>query len=837
MRLLKVAIIAIFSLLVSFTSMYSQPPARNQAGGGQGYGNIQGSVQGIIIDKDSKQPIEYATVMLLKKGDSTLVTGSVTEANGQFLIDNVQPGRYLLKYSFIGYKTSFVDTVSVSPRRKDVKLGELTLSSSVSTLNEVVITGEKSLYETKIDRKVFNVDKAIVAQSGNAADVLQQVPSVSVDQEGVVSLRGSENVNILINGRPTLIDKTVLLQQISANSIEKIEVITNPSVKFDSESTNGIINIVLKQGIAQGMNGTVMVSAGSNDKFNDISKYNGSVNINYNPGKYNVFGSYSYRNEENYFKGETKQYFNSGIDRFSNNYGIRARESQMVRMGIDYFASKKFTFGLNGSLNFGNDNDNENENSNMYDFNNVRFLNYTQTTKGKEDNISKEFAAYIDKKFEKDGHILRMDYSYGDGDEDEDNTKNYDTLFWFNQINPTLKRLQTENTSQARNNQIISTDYSLPINDLMKLELGGRINIRDNHDIADFKYFEDSIITETTAEKIDTLNTHNYKYHEDITSLYGTYSITVGNFSVMAGVKTEFANYKFNIIQKDTSLSNYFFSFLPSLHLAQKIDDKNEINLSYGRRINRPRGWDLSPIPDYSHQNVIRIGNPKLKPEYTNSFELGYTYKPEKFTVQPTIFYRIIEDRFNPYRTFDTLTKVSTIRMKNIDLSHSYGFDMAITYSPYKFMNFNVSGSLFQQTIDATDSVPEKSKFSYNGKIMSNIILPFGTAIQVSAFYRSPFITTQGESDPFYMVTLGVKQDFFKGKLTANITYNDIFNTQRFGMVNTTDSDITKMWRKRESSTINVGLTYKFGKAPKNGKKNGKNGQNGDNETQDEMMY
>jgi iron complex outermembrane receptor protein len=817
MKWLKVLILVLIPVLG-----LSQRPANIKAPGA--------IVKGKVVDGMNGAPIEFSSVSIYKRSDSSLVSVTTSSADGSFALENIPQGLYRVKSSFVGYKTLRTDSVLVTGM-KPVDIGTLSLLMAEQIIGEVVVKGEKSLYENKIDRKVFNVDKSIVAQSGTATDVLQQVPSVSVDQDGVVSLRGSENVNILVNGRPTLIDKTVLLQQIAANTIEKIEVITNPSVKYDSEGTSGIINIVLKQGVAQGLNGTVAINAGGNDSYDAIPRYNGSVNINYNPGKYNVFASYSYRREEGTFEGESHRYFKNDATRLnSNNFGVRMRESNSIRLGIDYFVDKSLTVGVNGSYSIGRDEDRDDDKYNFLNAQGNSVYKSFRNSNGTEENYSKEFAAYITKKFEKDGHELKIDYSYGDGVDDELNSAQYDST--FTDVNYAFyKKTEVDTSYDYRSNQIISVDYSFPINDIMKLELGGKLNLRDNQDTSYTAFAFYQGIPNNLSYSQDSRKSYNYKYHEDITSLYGTYSLTLGDFSAMLGLKAEFANYNFDILHSNSAINNTFFSFIPSLHMVEKLNDKNEMNLSYSRRIQRPRGWDLSPIPNYSDLSIVRKGNPDLKPEYTNSIELGYTYKPEKFTLQPTVFYRLIEDRFNRSRITTPGVKVDTLVVENLPYSSTYGMDMAVTYQPFKFWNLNISGSLFQYTIEATTTTAEKQNLGYNGKIMSNTMLPQAFAIQIAAFYRSPFLTTQGESDPFYSVNIGLKKDLLKGKLTATLNFNDIFNTMHFGMSSSTANDNADMWRKRESSYVMAGLTYKFGKAPKNGKKTN-NGQDRSNEGQ-----
>jgi outer membrane receptor protein involved in Fe transport len=804
-------ILALLSSTIIATGQRSMAPS--SAGGG---------LRGKILDGTNNTPVEFTNIALYKFKDSSLVSAVSSTADGTFKFDFVPQGMYKMKVTFVGYKTNKIDSVKVVGFRP-TDIGTVNIFPNSTELDEVVVKGERNVIESRIDRKIFYVDKNITAISGNATDVLQQVPSVQVDADGNVSLRGSENVNLMINGKPTMIDKNILLQQIPANTIEKIEVITNPSAKYDPEGTSGIINIVLKQGASQGTNAVVNVSAGTGDK------YNGSVNLNYNPGKLNLFATYSYRKDNRNMTGWSKQnyLYNNSIHNTEND-GVHKRLSHMGKLGFDYNLNEKYSFGVSGSVNKGTHSETE---TNKYeDIDTISKLWLRETGDNKEENFSKEAEAFFLTKFNKEGHELKIDYTFDSETEDENDTY---TDKWQSDMSVFNRELQNTNGSHKTN--IIQADYTLPFGNSAKLELGAKSIFRKTED--DIKYQYLNMVSNTYLN--DTNKTNDFFINEDIHAVYGTYSFELGKFSSMVGLRLESALNDFKLATETDYHHNNYTSFFPSLHTSYKFNDIHEVTLSYSRRVNRPRGHMLNPFPDYSDPKNLRVGNPDLKPEYINSFEVGYNFKIEKITFQPTVFYRLTENKFDRLTIVDTVKQITIVTSQNSNSISSYGMDFGATYSPFKFWNLNASISAFQMELDATNlNNTQKSSFGYNGKIMSNMFLPMGFAFQVSAFYRSPFITPQGKSDPFYAVNAGLKKDFLKGKLTGTISVNDIFKTMHFGMKIDTKDQVGTMYHRWQSQTIFVGLTYKFGKNNKNGKKKpNENGNGNDENSSEDMMY
>lgn len=772
-----------FSLVVFASSQSSMNPSS------------MGNIMGKVIDASDNSPIEFSNVALFRYKDSSLVNVTTTQSDGKFFIPNVPEGLYRIKVSFVGYKPFRVDSVKVS-KGGFVNIGDVAIQPISSQIGEVVVKGERSVIENKIDRKVFYVDKNIAAQSGNAADVLQQVPSVQVDAQGTVSLRGSENVNILINGKPTMIDKTILLQQLPANTIEKIEVITNPSAKYDPEGTGGIINIVLKEGAGSGTSASLSVNVSNNDK------YNASANITYNPGKLNIYSSYSFRNDKRKSSGYSDQVylFNNSIHN-SDADGSNQFLFHMARLGFDYNLTSSLSFGAGGTLNTGERN--RYELNKYYNLVNNISNDWSRDSKDEDNILRHEVTAYMQKKFNNLGHEWRIDYTYNDERSDE-NTRYLDNILPLD----SLINHEFQKNSNTNYRHTIQSDYTLPFNENSKLELGFRITtLKSENDQNSYIY-----VLPSTNYITDTQKTSTFFYNEDIYALYGTYSTTINKFGIMVGLRAEDFVNNFHLIN-DKKYNNTFFALFPTLHTSYKLNENNEITISYSRRVNRPRNRMINPFPDYSDPQHLRMGNPHVKPEYINSLDFGYTFKYKTITFQPSVFYRITENMFTSLATVDTVKQINIVTFQNAKQSTSTGGELSIVYQPFKFCYFNLGLSAYQFELNVTNLTSGvKRQFAYNGKLMSNIFLPGGLGLQLSAFYRSPSVTPQGKSDPFYSFNFGMKKDFFKGKLTGSLTVNDIFNTMHFGMNIENDQQTGKMYRKFDSRTVFLGLTYKIGK-------------------------
>jgi outer membrane receptor protein involved in Fe transport len=793
----------------------------------------KGVIKGIIVDGESGNPMEFASIAVQKSADSSVVTGGLTNPKGEFSFANVPFGQYILKYSFVGYKSNSIDSISITEKNSVVDLGKILVTSSTQNMDAVVVTGEKALYQNKIDRKVFNVDKTISGQSGSASDILQYVPSVNVDIDGNVSLRGSENVTVLINGKPSMINennKAAILQQIPANTINRIEVITNPSARFDPDGTSGIINIVLKEGVSQGFNGSTTVNAGSN--FKSIDRFNGSLNFNYNPGKYNLSASYSYRSDDrNSIGGSERQIIKNDTSNFSNEISSDTHkpESHMFRLGYEYFFSENTSLGATGSFQFRDNPSSDKVNYDFRNFNNVLYNSTFRNTIGEEGERDLEASLFFDKKINNKGIEWRTEFNMTREDETEKNSYFSGTLY------PAILEPETQEKETSKNNQsdyTLQSDLILQSSEKTKIELGYKGVIRTTEDDLSANNLENG------AWVKDMIKTNFFSYKENIHSIYGTYAHEFNKFSFQTGLRLEQALTKPELRSDTNNIKNNYFSFFPTIHLSEKLNENNELSLSYSRRINRPRLHNLNPFPDYSNLYSISTGNPNLKPEYINSFEFSYIKKVGELTFQPTAFYRITENGFTRVnRAIDSIrTKMTT---ENLSKTKSFGAEMILNWQLLKFWNINLSATGYQYQIDATNLniSDKKERFSWGGKIMSNTNLPFKTALQLTYFYRSSNVTAQGKSDPFNSFNLGIKKDLLKSKAIFTISVSDLFNTQKFAMSTNTADLISNMLSKRESRIIYAGFTYKFGKVQKNGEKQKKEINREGEDIQEDMPF
>lgn len=775
------------------------------------------SISGRIIDATTSEPIEYATISVFKMPDSTLVTGASAGAKGLFNIDGLQPGSYSVVYSFIGYKQGVVSKVVLSRQNKNVNLGDLKLDVTASEIGAVTVTGEKGVMLNKIDRKVFTVDKTIAGQTGSITDVLQNIPSVAVDVDGNVSLRGSENVTILINGKPSTLSgssRAAILQQLPANSVESIEVITNPSAKFESDGNSGIINIVMKKSFSQGFNGSVTANVGNQERAN------GNVSLSYNPGKYNVFFNYGIRKNyndrsgTNYTErtvGDTVRVLDQTSKDPSSGY------SHTARLGGDYNFSESLSAGLSSTFALRNKDGNEVIDYNEYAFKKstlpTTFNKYERSTIENEDGFNTDFAAYLQKKFS-EGHELRFDASYSQGDETE--KSDYDE-YLLDDSHTILSQENTDNDSKEEL-FLISSDYTKTLDNKMKLEFGFKSTFRNN--IEDLKGESKNLVTNLMEKDPD--KTSNFDYKDQVHAAYGTVSQEFGIFGYMAGLRFEDAlvNSTYKTKNDTASSSRSFPVLIPTLHFTQKWDDKNQTQLSYSRRARRPNMHQLNPITDYTDPRNLRVGNPELKPQYENNFEFSYMYTSGRNSFSPTLFHKITENQFSMV-SYDVSPTVMEHRQENIKSTSSTGLEFVSNVAPMQFWTLNLNSTFFYYKMSPTDTVvsTHKDNLNFSARVISTMTLTRSTVLQITGFYRSPFISTQGKSKPMYGMDLGVRQNVLGKNGTITLNVNDVFNTQQFGMDIEVPGRVQHVNRKWKSQPIIfLGFTYRFGETQKTNK-------------------
>jgi outer membrane receptor protein involved in Fe transport len=770
-----------------------------------GVKGIAQSVTGIIADKSSKQPIEFATVQLLHSGDSTVINTAVTDRNGKFVLDKIAAGNYILRFSFIGYEKVILPVV-VKQQKENVGIVEIGVLSK--NMNEVTVTARKSLLNTSIDRKIYNVSQDIMAQSGSASDILKNIPSVEVDIEGQVTLRGSPDVMILINGRPSpLMGKTraEVLQQLPANSIERIEVITNPSARYKPDGTSGIINIVMKKNVKLGWNGSTIANAGNSDR------YNGSLSLNYKPGKLNLFSNYNIRQDRRIRLNNISREY---LDSAGNTSGYYTEDSRsparplgnIVTLGADYTLNEHNSIGVSGNYHYRKQTKNDVVKKFFYDKDHLLTSNYNRLRYDPEFEREKDATAYWQHNFPKEDHELRVELNVSASDEAEHN--HYTNVYYF----PVLPS-SFDNTviKQTDNQQELTIDYADPLSEHSKVEAGydGSFNQ------IDMDFYGEYYDTAQHRFIKDIIKSNRFKYSEAVHAVYGTYQHSYGAFGYSAGLRFEQVNIKGKLVTKDSLISNNYFKVYPTLHLAYTLK-KGELQLNYSRRVNRPEGDNLNPFPEYQDPYNIRAGNPKLLPEVTHSVEFGYKWQNDKFSFVPSLYYRYKQNGFTQVTT--RLNDSILLSMQqNLSSDKSTGLELIFSAKAGKFLSANLSSNFFFNQIDASNLgySSKKSIISMSSNFNATATLTKTTMWQVSCNYRSARLTPQGKSFGTFVLNSGMRQDLFKKKVSVILTASDIFKTLK------QRSELTTLYLKqssvgrRDARIIYLGISYRFGKATK----------------------
>jgi outer membrane receptor protein involved in Fe transport len=787
--------------LSTFVFAQEKPRKKNTEGSDK-----KGKITGVVVDSTSNAPVESATVQLFSQRDSSLVTGAATNKSGEFALEP-RFGRFYLKISFIGYNNTIINNIRVNNESPEVKLGniKLTVGNEMVT-KEIEVEADAPMFENQLDKKVFNVEKTIISESGSAVDVLKNVPSVTVDADGNVSLRGSSNVKILINGRPSAMlgnDPSAVLEQIPSKMIESIEVMTNPSSKYDPESTAGIINIVLKKQQEDGYNGNISTNVGTGDK------YNTSINLNFRKNKFNFYGSYNYRSFNMKGNGATNK---ETIFNDSTYYNFQTSTSKMKMnghfgsLGIDFNADNKNLFSLSANYNYRDRNRNENALYHSLNGQNITTQMYNrlsgddETGKGLDVNLSHKL------KFDKKKEELNTVFQYSRSSEDETNDINQSDYFTGSTF-----LLQKDNTTYSLDIFSGQSDFYNPLGEdnKSKFEAGIKgvyrtINSNYNSNYYDFaqqKWIYNSLIS------------NNFDYKDQVYSAYANYGNTYKNFGYQFGLRLEQTFTKSEQLTLNQNFEHNYLSFFPSIYLTQAISNSDEIQVSYTRRINRPNLHFLNPFVDYSDPQNLRKGNPDLKPEYVNSFELGYMKYFTTVTLTGTVFYRRVDDVINRMVSLID-SNTSMITFENMAKAESYGLEFVTSGNITKWLSLNGSVSYSNYKVSGSNSsgmALDNSSDVWDGKLIMNFTFPNIFDFQFGYNYRGKMVTATGSMDPMQSLDLAVKKDFFNRRLSLTLRVSDALNTQKFAM-QSSESDINiRSVRRRDSRNAFLTLSYRFG--------------------------
>ncbi len=815
-----------FLLLFCLSSLtaYAQPPSGR---GGGGMKNIPlserpkiGDLSGIILDVDSREPIEFATISLMSQKDSTLVSGGITDKKGEFYIPELPPGRFFAKVSFIAYNDEFVQGVRINPREPSLNLGEILLSPKSEILKEITVKEDRALVTNAIDRKVINVAKTLTSAGGDVTDVLKEVPSIEVDVDGNVSMRGSSNLTILIDGRPSGLvgDGSSVLEQIPANAVETIELITNPSAKYDPDGMSGIINIVMKKNQKGGINGSVNGSIGTGQK------YTAGLNLNYRTSKYNIFGSYSYQNRNRWMSMEFDRHtFGDFDDAFTDQdeEGNRYREGHVIKAGFDYYINRKNTLTFTTVLGPGSSGRDEDIYAQYLDENESLEDVIFRDNEEDEDETDQDYSLLYTRKFKKPKQELRADVRYSTSQEGElgfFSAQNLDVNF-----DPVDNAFLYNNfTNEDRTIMNGQVDYTHPLSEESKLELGYKTSYRN----INTEFLSESWDTSSDSFTPDDSLNNEFDFDEQLHALYGTYGQSIKKFSYQLGVRLEQVFTESKLAGSEEAYVNDYFSVFPSVHLSQKVGKGQELGLSYSRRIRRPHPRQLNPFPDYSDPLNLRQGNPYLNPEYTNSYELTYSKIWDKVGLNTSLYYRHTTDamRRDVVIGEDGIFRVSSV---NFGQYFAYGLEAMFNIRALKWWRINTGFNIYESVSDGTnieDNLEVKA-MNWTGNLMSNMSLPNGIELQISGRYRSPFVIPRGKISGFSSMDAAVKKDVLKGRGNIGFRVSDIFNTRQFRIELDDDNYTQTTLRKRESRIAYLSFSYRFGEMEKS--KRGRRGNRG----------
>jgi ferric enterobactin receptor len=734
----------------------------------------QSVIEGTVTDSLSSKPLPYATISVLTASDSKLVTGAISDDAGKFAIE-VKEGDYYIEISFIGYRTFRGKPISAK-RNEKVSIGNVRISPNEEILQEVTVRGEKSTMELMLDKKVFNVGKDLANSGGTASDILTNIPSVAVDAEGNVRLRGSDNVRILIDGKPSGLVSFKGgsgLQQMQASMVERVEVITNPSARYEAEGLGGVINIILKKEQSEGFNGSIDVIAGNPHNFGV------AANLNYRHKKINFFINYGLAYREQPGRSSLYQEVYDDDTTFilqQNNRMDYGALNNNIRGGVDLFLGKSSILtgsylyrGLisdrTATLNY---NDYANSLSNL-----IGRTTRTQDEEEKEPNS--EYALVFKKTFPGKDHELISEVKFLDNREESDQDFMQYSFAPDGTENEDERTIQKSINVESEKQYLVQVDYTKPFATSGRFETGVRSSLRKmDNDFWVRELDEDGIFQ--TVNGLDNV----FLYDERIAAAYAILGNKNGRFSYQAGLRSEWTDVETVLEESGEKNPRKYHNLFPSAHFTFDLGKENNIQLSYSRRIRRPTYNDLSPFFTFSDSRNYAEGNPNLDPEFSNVFEIGYLKTLDLGSVSASVYNRRTTDRIDRIRLVQDDGNAVT-RPENLRSEIAYGVELTTTYEFTKWWKWDANFNFFHADIDGTNLIAsyQNTTYSWFARQTSKFSLPGKIEMQVRTNYEAPQKTVQGRRKSLYYADFSLSKDVLKGNGTVNLNVLDVFNTRR----------------------------------------------------------
>ncbi|HLP35561.1 TonB-dependent receptor [Lacibacter sp.] len=727
----------------------------------------QFSISGFVKDEKGK-PIALATVSVYKTADSAFLTATATDEKGRFSVI-VNGGSYYFAVTFLSFQEKKLSNVVVSD--KNINLGTIVLQEAVKLMSEIVVTSEKKLMELKLDKRIYNVSQDVSNVGANASEILANIPSVTVDPDGNVSLRGSEGVRILIDGKPSALTglrSTDALRNLQGAMIERIEVITNPSSRYDAAGETGIINIILKKNKTRGFNGNFTGTVGY------PSNFSGAYSINYRTQKMNLFSSFGSNYRQNPGNGSSSQKFSSADTSFVyNQRQNRTRRDFSVNFmaGIDYYISSNTTFTGSFLIDGGREN---NLNKLFYeDLNSAGTL--TRSTERTDDETATErdteLSLNLTKKFSGDKEReWTTDFKWTNSGEKE--SSDYSQTF----SDGTKPLSQRSGNPAYEDNLLLQTDYSHAFGKDGKFETGLKGTIRriTNEFLVEEQDVNGDWITLPAFD-------NNMEFTEQVYAVYGLLGNKIKDFSYQFGLRGELTMMRTGLIKTNEINDRRYANLFPSASLSYALDEKNTLQLSYSYRINRPNFRNLTPFADFSDDRVYFVGNPNLNPEFTHSMEAGHLLEWSSGSLLSGVYYRYKTGVVERIRIIDTVTGVSNIVPVNLSTQKELGIEMTFAVTAFSWWKINSTVNFFRAVANGMYEGTELNSetVSWTNRTTSRMTFFKDLDFQASVNYQSPRITTQGKTLAIYSIDLGLVKDVFKGKGTLTFNVRDLMNSRR----------------------------------------------------------
>ncbi len=757
-----------------------------------------GLITGIVTDASDGQAVEYAYIILHSQGNNKQVNGTITDSDGRFLLEKIRPGRYYLTVKYMGFRADTVKDIRIGRGSLKVDLGEIPLYEVKMKTESIEVVGERAPVRYQIDKKVINVTRQHTVISGTAVDVLENVPSITVDIEGNVSLRGSQSFLVLIDGKPSILEGTDALQQIPASAIENIEIITNPSAKYDPDGTAGIINIVTKKNKLLGVNGIVNLNLGLDDK------YGADFIFSYRLDGLKMYLGADF-NSRNYPGTRTEKRRNGFKDTttFINSDGSaeRKRVNYSIRTGFDYDLTKNDVISL--GIRYG-----------YREGKRIITQDYLQWTEpgakqliydsyGLSNRWGHFYSVNLDYQhnFRRKGHQLSGSLLIQKRDGNE---KSVDELRNDSDQLTSGRQSTEKGPSQPVR---IKFDYTLPVNKNNKFEAGYQSRFGYSEDITGLSDYDSTSNQYIAEPKFD----HSVQYINNIHSLYLMYSGERGALGYQGGLRGEYTDRHIQLRGEDQTFTLDRLDLYPTIHLSYKFSQARQIMASYTRRLHRIRGWYLTPFVTWIDAYNVRRGNPDLKPEYIDSYEMSHQTYFGRTLFSVEAYYRITHNKIERVKSVYE-KDVSLHTLANVGKDYMLGTELMLNWDVFKIWNVNLMGNLFDYHIEGVLYQRPFSRKSFNWNLRFNNTFRLGksTRLQLNGMYNSPSVSAQGKRVGYVRWNAGIRQELFKRRLSLTLQLRDIFNQAKWDFISESPYFYSHTIFKRKAPVVMLQISYKF---------------------------